>query len=64
MKPGAPSLHSTRLLDQARERVRLLNYSLKTTNYFQCIRIFINWRAIQSGGMPHPRMMGVDASTN
>lgn len=30
MKPGAPPLQSTRLLDQVRERVRYLHYSLKT----------------------------------
>lgn len=29
MKPGAPSLQSTRLLDQLRERVRYKHYSLK-----------------------------------
>lgn len=30
MKPRAPSLQSTRLLDQVRERVRYMHYSLKT----------------------------------
>jgi hypothetical protein len=30
MKPGAPSLQSIRLLNQVRERVRYMNYSLKT----------------------------------
>ena len=30
MKPGAPSLQSTRLLDQVRERVRYMHNSLKT----------------------------------
>lgn len=30
MKPGAPSLQSSRLLDQVRERVRYMHYSLKT----------------------------------
>lgn len=30
MKPGTPLLQSTRLLDQVRERVRYLHYSLKT----------------------------------
>ncbi len=33
MKPGAPSLQFTRLLDLVRERVRFLNYSLKKENY-------------------------------
>jgi hypothetical protein len=30
MKPGTPLLKSVRLLDQVRERVRYLHYSLKT----------------------------------
>lgn len=30
MKPGTTLLQSTRLLDQVRERVRYLHYSLKT----------------------------------
>jgi len=30
MKPGTPLLQSTRLLDQVRERIRYLHYSLKT----------------------------------
>ncbi len=30
MKPGTPVLRSTRLLDQVRERVRYLHYSLST----------------------------------
>ena len=34
MKPGVPSLQSTRLLDQVRERVRYLHYSLKTEEYY------------------------------
>ncbi len=34
MKPGAPSLQSTRLLDQVRERVRYMHYSLKTEKYY------------------------------
>lgn len=60
MKPGAPSLQSTRLLDQVRERVRYLHYSLKTEKaYLYWIRFFIRWSAMQSGGMRHPREMGV-----
>jgi hypothetical protein len=44
MKPGAPSLQSTRLLDQVRERVRYLHYSLKTEKaYIYWIRFFIRW---------------------
>ena len=43
MKLGVPSLHSTRLLDQVRERIRYVHYSLNIvkcylfgSNYF-CI---------------------------
>ena len=60
MKPGAPSLQSTRLLDQVRERVRYMHYSLKTEKaYLYWIRFFIRWSATQSGGMLHPRELGV-----
>ena len=62
MKPGAPLLQSTRLLDQVRERVRYLHYSLKTEKaYLYWIRFFIRWSAAQSGAMRHPRDMGVTA---
>ncbi|MFN5178332.1 phage integrase N-terminal SAM-like domain-containing protein, partial [Limnohabitans sp.] len=55
MKPGAPSLQFTRLLDQVRERVRYKHYSLKTEKaYLYWIRFFIRWSAMQSGGMRHP----------
>ena len=44
MKPGAPSLQSTRLLDQVRERVQYMHYSLKTEKaYLYWIRFFIRW---------------------
>jgi site-specific recombinase XerD len=60
MKPGTPSLQSTRLLDQVRERIRYMHYSLKTEKaYLYWIRFFIRWSAMQSGGMRHPREMGV-----
>lgn len=60
MKPGAPMLQSARLLDQVRERVRYLHYSLKTEKaYLYWIRFFIRWSASQSGAMRHPRDMGV-----
>lgn len=60
MKPGAPSLQSTRLLDQLRERVRHKHYSLKTEKaYLYWIRFFIRWSAAQTGSMRHPREMGV-----
>lgn len=59
MKPGFPPLQSTRLLDQVRERIRYLHYSLKTEKaYLYWIRFFIRWNATQPGGMRHPSDMG------
>ena len=59
MKPGSPPLQSSRLLDQVRERVRYLHYSLKTEKaYLYWIRFFIRWSAMQGAGMRHPRDMG------
>jgi integron integrase len=50
----APPLHSTRLLDQVRERARYLHYSLSTEKaYLYWIRFFIRWH-----GLKHPRDMG------
>ena len=50
-----PPLQSTRLLDQVRERVRYLHYSLRTEKaYLYWVRFFIRWH-----GMRHPRDMGV-----
>ena len=58
MKPGTPPLQSTRLLDQVRERIRYLHYSLKTEKaYLYWIRFFIRWSATQPGGMQHPQDM-------
>ena len=58
MKPGTPVLRSTRLLDQVRERVRYLHYSLSTEKaYLYWVRFFIRWHG-RSGGMRHPREMG------
>ena len=55
-----PSLQSSRLLDQVRERIRYAHYSLKTEKaYHYWIRFFILWSATQPGGMRHPREMGV-----
>ena len=60
MKPGAPPLQSARLLDQVRERIRYLHYSLKTEKaYLYWVRFFVRWSATQPGGMRHPRDMGV-----
>ena len=56
MKPGAPPLQSTRLLDQVRERIRYLHYSLKTEKtYLYRTRFFIRWSATQPGGIDRPR---------
>ena len=54
MKPRNPPLQSTRLLDQLRERIRYLHYSLSTEKvYLYWVRFFIRWH-----GMRHPRDMG------
>ncbi len=54
MKPGTPPLQSTRLLDQVRERIRYLHYSLSTeTLHVYWVRFFIRWH-----GVRHPRDMG------
>ena len=58
MKPGTPVLRSTRLLDQVRERIRYLHYSLSTEKaYLHWVRFFIRWHG-RIGGMRHPREMG------
>ena len=59
MKPGTPPLQSTRLLDQVRERIRYIHYSLKTEKaYLYWTRFFIRWSAKQPGVMRHPRDRG------
>ena len=58
MKPGNPALLSTRLLDQMRERIRYLHYSLSTEKvYLYWVKFFIRWHG-RSGPMRHPRDMG------
>jgi integron integrase len=58
MKPGTPALRSIRLLDQVRERIRCLQYSLQTEKaYLYWARFFIRWHG-RSGVMRHPRDMG------
>ena len=53
-----PPLRSVRLLDQVRERIRYLHYSLSTEKvYLYWVRFFIRWNA-NSGQMRHPRDMG------
>ncbi len=58
MKPGTPVLRSTRLLDQLRERIRYLHYSLSTEKaYLHWVRFFVRWHG-RAGVMRHPREMG------
>ena len=58
MKPRNPPLQSIRLLDQVRERIRYLHYSLSTEKvYLYWIRFFILWHG-RTAGMTHPRDMG------
>ena len=58
MKAGTPPLRSTRLLDQVRERIRYLHYSLQTEKaYLHWVRFFIRWHG-RGGAMRHPRDMG------
>jgi hypothetical protein len=53
MRPRRPPLQSSRLLDQVRERIRYLHYSLSTEkNYLYWIRCLIRWH-----GLKHPRDM-------
>ncbi|MDH4419308.1 MAG: integron integrase [Acidovorax sp.] len=58
MKPGTHVLRSPRLLDQVRERIRYLHYSLSTEKaYLHWVRFFIRWHG-RGGVMRHPRDMG------
>jgi integron integrase len=51
-----PPLQSVRILEQVRERVRYLHYSMRTEEaYLYWIRFFIRW-----SGMRHPQDMGAD----
>jgi integron integrase len=66
MKPRAPPLLSTRLLDQLRERIRYMHYSLATEKvYLYWVRFFVRWSAGNNAGqMRHPREIdakGVEA---
>ena len=55
MKPGTPPLQSSRLLDQLRERIRYMHYSLSTEKvYLYWVRFFVRWSA-KGGQMRHPR---------
>jgi hypothetical protein len=56
-KVAVPPLQSTRTLDQLRERIRFLHYSLETEKaYLYSARFFIHWH--DGNGMKHPRDMG------
>ena len=58
MKPRNPPLQSARLLDQVRERIRYLHYSLSTEKtYLYWVRLFILWHG-RTHKMTHPRDMG------
>ena len=58
MKPRSPPLQSIRLLDQVRERIRYLHYSLSTEKvYLYWVRFFVRWHG-RDGPMTHPRAMG------
>jgi integron integrase len=58
MKPRNPPLQSARLLDQLRERIRYLHYSLSTEKtYLYWVRFFILWHG-RTHKMTHPRDMG------
>lgn len=49
-----PPLQATRLLDQLRERLRYLHYSLRTEQaYVHWVKAFVRW-----SGMRHPRELG------
>ena len=57
-KVAAPALQSIRLLDQIRERIRYLHYSLSTEKtYLYWVRFYVRWHG-RNGTMTHPRDMG------
>ena len=57
-KPGKPILQSQRLLDQVRERIRYLHYSLNTEKvYVHWAREFVRWSG-RGGQLRHPRELG------
>ena len=57
-KAAVPPLQSIRLLDQVRERIRHLHYSLQAEKvYLYWARFFIRWHG-RTGKMRHSRDMG------
>jgi integron integrase len=58
-KPDWVPPRSARLLDQVRERVRYLHYSLQTEKaYVYWAKSFVMWSARSKGEFRHPRLMG------
>lgn len=58
-KPDWVPPRSSRLLDQVRERIRYLHYSLQTEKvYVHWAKVFVLWAARTHGGFRHPRDMG------
>ncbi len=58
MKPGKPLLQSSRLLDQVRERIRYLHYSLNTEKVtVHWAREFVRWSG-RGGHLIHQRELG------
>lgn len=59
MKPRIPVLQSTRLLDQVRERIRYMHYSLSTEKtYLHWVKFLVRWHG-RGGVMRHARDLGV-----
>ena len=57
MKPRNPPLQSLRLLDQVRERIRYLHYSLSTEKtYLYWVRLYVRWHC-RNGKMTYSRDM-------
>ena len=55
-----PALQSTKILDQVRERIRYLHFSIRTEqSYLYWIRFYIRW-----SGTRHPREMGAPEVTS
>jgi len=58
-KPDWVPPRSVKLLDQVRERVRYLHYSLQTEKaYVYWAKAFVLWAAHSGGGFRHPRDLG------
>jgi integron integrase len=58
-KPDWVPPRSVKLLDQVRERVRYLHYSLQTEKaYVYWAKSFVMWSARSNGEFRHPRVMG------